>query len=314
MSIKSLAVAGALLVASSASALADSSNPIKISVNEWTGQHVSAHITGQLLKKAGYKVEYVTAGAVPQFAAIAQGDLHVQPETWGNNVGEIYPKSVAAGDIVVVGPLGLEPREGWIFPPYMKEKCPGLPDYKALWDCAQAFATAESFPKGRLITYPADWGTRSKDLVKMLGMPLQAVAGGSEGAMIAELKSAVAAKKPFMMMFWQPHWVFAKYEMDWIKWDPSKDNCPKGTKQSKGSACGFKQADIKKIVSRNFSKDWPGAFKLIQMMSIDNKTQNNLIHEIDQKKQKVEDVITKWIADNEATWKPWVEAAKAAKT
>ena len=186
MKLKSVAVAAAILVASSTPAWADSDKPIKISVNEWTGQHVSAHMTGQLLRKAGYQIEYVTAGAVPQFAAIAQGDLHVQPETWGNNVGEIYPKSVANGDIVIVGPLGLEPREGWIYPPYMKEKCPGLPDYNALWDCAQAFATAESFPKGRLITYPADWGTRSKDLVKLLDVPLQPVAGGSEGAMIAE--------------------------------------------------------------------------------------------------------------------------------
>ena len=47
----------------------------------------------------------------------------------------------------------------------MEEKCPGLPSYKALYDCAQAFVTAESFPNGRLITYPADWGTRSRDIV-----------------------------------------------------------------------------------------------------------------------------------------------------
>lgn len=315
MKLKSLAVAAAMLAASSMSVWADSGKPIKISINEWTGQHVSAHMTGQLLQKAGYTVEYVTAGAVPQFAAIAQGDLHVQPETWGNNVGEIYPKSVKNGDIVVAGPLGLKPQEGWIFPPYMKEKCPGLPDYKALWDCAQAFATAESFPNGRLITYPADWGTRSKDLVKLLGVPLQPVAGGSEGAMVAELKSALAAKKPILMMFWQPHWVFAEYEMDWVAWDatPAGQECHEEKGQSKGNACGFKQADIKKIVSRNFSKDWPGAFKLMQMLTIDNQTQNKLIHAIDQKKGKVEDVIAKWVADNESVWMPWVEAAKAAK-
>lgn len=314
MKLTSIAAAVAMVAAGSVSAWADSDNPIKISINEWTGQHVSAHITGQLLSKVGYKVEYVTAGAVPQFAAIAQGDLHVQPETWGNNVGEIYPKSVANGDIVVAGPLGLEPREGWIFPPYMKEKCPGLPDYKALWDCAQAFATAESIPNGRLITYPADWGTRSKDLVKQLGVPLQAVAGGSEGAMIAELKSALAAKKPILMMFWQPHWVFAKYDMDWVEWAPAEGECHEEKGQSKAKACGFKQADIKKIVSRNFKKDWPGAFKLVEMMTIDNKTQNSLIHAIDQEKGKVEAVVSKWLADNEAVWKSWVEAAKAAKS
>mgnify|MGYP001792575099 FL=1 len=90
---------------------ASASDPIKIPINEWTGQHVSAHILGTLFEKAGYTVEYVTAGAVPQFAAISQGELHVQPETWTNNVGDIYPKAVEAGDIVVVGDLGLQPQE-----------------------------------------------------------------------------------------------------------------------------------------------------------------------------------------------------------
>ena len=50
------------------------------------------------------------------------------------------------------------------------------------------------------------------------------------------------------------------------------------------------------------------------MMTIDNKTQNKLIHAIDQEKGKVEDVITKWISENESVWMPWVEAAKAARS
>ena len=36
--------------------------PIKLAINEWTGQHVTTHIAGEMLKAAGYKVEYVTAG------------------------------------------------------------------------------------------------------------------------------------------------------------------------------------------------------------------------------------------------------------
>ena len=212
-SVKRAMAAAAILAASAGGAWADSSDPIRIPINEWTGQHISAHITGTLFKKAGFNVEYVTAGAVPQFAAIAQGDLHVQPETWTNNVGDIYPKAVEAGDIEVVGSLGLEPKEGWIFPPYMKDKCPGLPSYEALYDCAQAFAAADTFPNGRLITYPADWGTRSKDVVAQIGLPFQPVAGGSEGAMIAELKSAAASGQPIIMMFWQPHWLFAEQKV-----------------------------------------------------------------------------------------------------
>ncbi len=312
MKLKSLVIAGSLLAVAHLGT-AQAADPIKIPINEWTGQHISAHITGTLFKKAGYEVEYVTAGAVPQFAAIAQGDLHVQPETWTNNVGDIYPKEVEKGDIIVVGSLGLEPRESWIFPPYMKERCPGLPKYEALYECAQAFAAADTFPNGRLITYPADWGTRSKDVVAQIKLPFQPVAGGSEGAMIAEIRSAYAAEQPILMMFWQPHWLFAEYDFDWIEWDQAQGECVEESGQKRGNACGFQQASIDKIQSRDFASKFPGASKLYGMMEIDNTVQNALMLEIDNKGRKVEEVVAEWIAANEATWGPWVKAAKAAQ-
>ena len=125
-SVTALIASGALLMGA-ASVAAESSDPIKIAINSWTGQHISAHISGSVLQKAGYNVEYVTAGAVPQFAAISQGNIHLQPEAWGNNVGAIYENAVASGDIIKLGSLGLKPVEGWMYPPYMKEQCPGLP-------------------------------------------------------------------------------------------------------------------------------------------------------------------------------------------
>ena len=45
--------------------MGDKDDAIKIPINEWTGQHLSAHILGQLFEKMGYKAEYVTSGAVP---------------------------------------------------------------------------------------------------------------------------------------------------------------------------------------------------------------------------------------------------------
>lgn len=313
MAIRGLFIAGGLAFAACGAAFADSDETIRIPINEWTGQHISAHILGTLLEKTGYTVEYVTAGAVPQFAAIAQGDLDIQPETWTNNVGDIYPKAVESGDIIVVGGLGLKPQEGWIYPPYMEEKCPGLPSYQALYDCAQAFAAPDTFPKGRLITYPADWGTRSKDVVAQIQIPFEPIAGGSEGAMIAELKSAVATQAPILMMFWQPHWLFAEEKFNWVEFDPVDGECVEESGQSRGKACGFQQASIDKIVNKDFGAKWPGAMALFTAMSIDNDTQNALMLEIDQKGRGLEEVIAEWVGANEATWKPWVDAGMAAK-
>ena len=295
-----------LLLATAATSTA-AAEAIKIAKNEWTGQHLSAQIAGDLLTKMGMEVEYVTAGAVPQFTAIAEGSLHFQPETWTNNVGDIFPKAVEAGKIKIVGELGLEPLEGWFYPPYMEEKCPGLPAYDALYDCAQAFAAADTFPNGRLVTYPADWGTRSVDQVKAIELPFQPVAGGSEGAMIAELKSAVAAKQPILMMMWQPHWIHASIDLNVVKWDSSSPDCLAGQNQKRGEACGFAQASVQKIVSEDFQDKFPKAYGFIEKFTLTNAAQNALIQKVDQEGLSVEEAAAGWIAENEAVWADWVK-------
>ena len=286
----------------------ESDNPIKVVVNEWTGQHLSAHIYGKILQEMGYSVEFVTAGALPQFAAIAQGDLHVQPEVWTNSVTDAYTDGLASGDIVGFGGLGLSPQEGWIFPPYMGEKCPGLPDYRALYDCAQAFSAAETFPNGRLITYPADWGTRSKDVVEAIGLPFTPVAGGSEGAMVAEMNSAIAAGEPILMMFWQPHWMFAVHDLDWIEWNPVEGECVEES-QEKDTACGFQQATVDKVASKVAVEEWPGAIRLLESFSLTNSDHNHMINEVDEVGRDLAEVVQEWLDMNEATWKAWADAA-----
>ena len=286
----------------------ESSDPIKVIMNDWTGQHVSTKIAGALLEKMGYNIEYVSAGALPQHPGLAQGNLHFQAEVWSNNVGDLYPKMVESGEIVVLGDLGLEPKEGWIYPPYMEERCPGLPRYEALYDCAQAFANAETFPNGRLITYPADWGTRSRDVVAGIDLPFNAVAGGSEGAMIAELTSAIASEEPIISMFWQPHWLFAAHDLNWVEWTPIEGECVEES-QGKENACGFAQATVNKVAWSGFEGKWPAAFKMLSMMSLTNADQNAGILEVDNKGRDIHEVAAEWLENNQATWTPWIDAA-----
>ena len=84
-----------------AASVPESSDPIKVIKNDWTGQLFSTEVVGELLKEMGYNIEYVSAGALPQHPGIAQGNLHLQTEVWTNNVGDLYPGLVEKGDIVV---------------------------------------------------------------------------------------------------------------------------------------------------------------------------------------------------------------------
>lgn len=308
-------VGTAVLFGSAASA--ESVEPIKIALNEWTGQNVTAKVLGNIYETMGFKVEYVTAGAMPQFGAMAEGKLTVQPEVWTNLVGEAYPKELATGNIVEVGSLGLNNYEGWAYPKYMEALCPGLPKLEALIACKAVLATPETLPKGRILAYPSDWGTASADLVKGMKLPFAAVPAGSEGALVAELKSAFLQKKPLVLMFWKPHWIHAQYELGWIDIQPPySDECAKdakvGPNPDETHDCSFPQARVIKSAWKGMEKEWPAAFSVLKAFEFDGAEQSKLVYQVDQDSKKIDDVVKEWLKANEAKWKPWVEAAKAA--
>ncbi|MBU3000883.1 ABC transporter substrate-binding protein [Roseovarius nubinhibens] len=303
----------ALAGAADAAELGAAGESIKLAINEWTGQHISTRIAGELLRSMGYEIEYVTAGNYPQFSALGEGELSATLEVWTNNAGEIYPKMKEAGAIVDIGPLGLTTREGWMYPKHMEELCPGLPDWKALIDCRDQLVTADTFPQGRILSYPADWGTRSADIIKSLALDYQAVPAGSEGALIAELKSAEARKTPLVMMFWAPHWVFSEVEAGWVElpaYDPACETDPSwGPNPDATGDCGVEAPATIKVAWSGFEEKWPAAWEFLGSFTMETSQQEMMMKAIDQDGQPIDEVVATWIADNSATWQPWVAAA-----
>ena len=303
----------ALAGAGNAADLGATDAPIKLAINEWTGQHISTHIAGEILRKMGYDIEYVTAGNYPQFSALGEGELSATLEVWTNNSGEIYPKMKESGAIVDIGPLGLATREGWMYPKHMEEVCPGLPDWEALVKCKDQLVTADTFPQGRILSYPADWGTRSADIIKSIGLDYKAVPAGSEGALIAELKSADARKTPLVMMFWAPHWVFSELEAGWVElpaYDPACDTDPAwGPNPNETGDCGVEAPETIKVAWSGFEEKWPAAWAFLENYTMDTAQQELMMKAIDQDGEPIEEVVAAWIDENAETWQPWVDAA-----
>lgn len=156
--LSALAVS-AVAMSAQAADLGATDEPIKLAINEWTGQHVTTHVAAEMLRAAGYEVEFVTAGMLNQFQAIADGDIHATLEIWSSNVSDQYAVLKGEGKLEELSDLGLAAREGIAYPAHVADLCPGLPAWEALKECAMNFATAETLPMGRLVDYPADWGT-----------------------------------------------------------------------------------------------------------------------------------------------------------
>ncbi len=297
-----LAAAG-LASQAGASPMGDVNDPIKLAVLEWTGQHVTTHIVGQLLTKMGYKIDYVTAGNFPEFTGLADGTIDASVEVWMNNVGDIFPKVLADKKIADVGSLGLKTEEGWIYPKYMEQICPGLPDWTALTkpECVKKLSTPDTFPKARLLDYPADWGSRSAQIIQDNNLPYEAISAGSEGALVAELMSANAAKTPLVMMFWGPHYALAAVDVGWVKMPPCK---------SDDNAHCINPPDVEKIVWSGFQAKWPAAYDLIKAVKVDATEQEQMMLDVDKKNQDIDAVTKQWIDTHQTAWQPWIDAAK----
>jgi glycine betaine/proline transport system substrate-binding protein len=310
---RTLRAAGFAFLAAAAPALAqDSTDPIKLTLHDWTGQLITTHIMGEVLKRAGNSVEYVQADYLAQFAGLETGDLDVAMEMWATTGQEAMDAAVATGNVENFGPTGMKAKEEWWYPIYMKESCPGLPDWTALQDpaCAEAFSTAETAPKGRYLGGPVTWGGFDDERVVALDLPFEVIHAGTDAALFAELESAYQRQAPIMLWIYAPHWAPAKYEGEWVEFPTYTPECYSdpsvGVNPDLAYDCGKPFGEIWKVGWIGVKDKWPTAYAAIKAFTIDNATMGAMITEVDLNGKTVDAVVADWMAANEATWKSWI--------
>jgi len=291
----------------------ESTDPIKLTLHDWTGQLITTEMMGEVLKKAGYSVEYVQADYLAQFAGLEAGDLHVAMEMWETTGREAMDAATATGKVENVGPTGMKAKEEWWYPSYMVEKCPGLPNWEALKEpaCVEAFSTPETAPKGRYLGGPVTWGGFDDERVVALDLPYEVIHAGTDAALFAELESAYQRKAPILLWIYAPHWAPAKYEGDWVAFPEYTKECYTdpawGSNPGAQYDCGKPFGEIWKVAWSGVKDKWPGAYKAIQAFTIDNDEMGKMITEVDLDGKKVPEVVAAWMAANEARWSEWIK-------
>lgn len=292
----------------------ESNDPIKIALFDWTSVNLNAKILGTVLERLGYTVEYPTGDYLSSLSTgLTNGDLTLGMEYWDTTAGEAMKAADATGKTERLGELGPKAKEEWWYPEYMKEKCPGLPNWEALKDpkCAEAFSTAETAPKGRYLGGPVTWEGFDDERVVSLDLPFTVVHAGTDGAMFAELESAYQRKAPIMLWVYSPHWAPAKYKGEWVEFPEYTAECytdPKwGMNPDKAYDCGKPFGDIWKYAWGGMKDKWPVAYKVAKSYQVTSDELNAMSGEVDLDGKSIEDVATAWVDANEAKWKAWAE-------
>jgi len=290
----------------------ESEDPIKITLHDWTGQLLTSNIAAAVLEEAGYNVELVQADYLAQFAGLETGDLHVAMEIWATTGQEAMDASLATGKTVNLGDTGMLAREEWWYPEYMKDRCPGLPDWKALNNCASEFATAETAPKGRYLGGPVTWGGFDEERVAALGLNFAVVHAGTDAALFAELESAYERQDPILLWIYQPHWAPVKFKGEFVEFPPYTPECysdaATGLNTAAAYDCGKPVGPIWKVSWAGLANKWPGAAKILQAFTLNNDEMGAMVAKVDLDGKTLESVVDQWMKDNASRWKVWIGA------
>ena len=297
-----------------AGAVPESEDTIKIALNDWTGQIFQSYLFGTLLTKMGYNVEFVVAGYYPQIIAIADGNLTTTGELWSSNMGEGWDEWFDSGKVIDMGDSGAAAREGWYYNGKALEMCPALADsWEALYECGEMFADAETFPDGRFVDYPIEWGTLNQDRSTALGLPIAHIPSGSEGGLVAAIISAAERDEPLLIGMYEPHWVFGSYELHHLPLPANDPACETdaswGINPDLTYDCDWPPTRLYKAAWSGMEAKWPAAFRLFQNLKINGEDQAIAIKQVDVDGIDPQEYVDGWVADNESRWQPWVDDA-----
>lgn len=293
----------ALVVTADANAFTpESSDPITVAQHDWAGSEFTTQLTVRLLREAGYNAEAIAIDSSSVYTALENGDITFQVESWITSHPEI-PALVEAGKMTDVGETGLVSTDRWWYPNYVKEQCPGLPDYKALNDCAKLFATAETGGKGRLLAFPEDWEGNDEDRVANLDLNFEVVRAGSEAALLAEVKSAVQRKAPILAWLYEPHWAPAVFEGEYVELPPYSAECA----ESGSYACEKPHGPILKMAWNGAKEKWPHAYKIFEDFKLGKDEYVEALIDISLNGKTVDEAVEAWMKKNESRWSAWIK-------
>lgn len=265
----------------------------------------------EVLKEAGYNIELVQADYIAQFAGLQTGDLHLAMEMWETTGRDAIDEYTPDGRVINVGSTGMDAIEEWWYPSYMKDECPGLPNWEALNECAEAFSTMETAPKGRYLGGPVTWGGFDDERVEALDLDWEVIHAGTDAALFAELESAYQRKAPIMLWIYAPHWAPSKFEGEFVEFPAYTSECYNdpswGINPNSAYDCGKPRGPIWKVASSQLKDKWPGAYDAVEAFTISNDEMGQMVAAVDLDGNSVEAVVADWMNNNKSRWQSWIK-------
>ena len=303
-----LSLSMAFIVASGP-ALADSRKPIIIPTHNWSSQVVMAYVIGGIFEFIGNNVEYKPADSQTVYESIRGGDITISHEVWQSTFGASFYNAMKKGGLIDAGTHEAATLEEMGVPQWVIDKnlCPGLPNWEALKDCHEVFATVDSGGKGRWLEGPQSWhGDLMPIRVEALGLGDKYVVkfAGSADAIWADLASAKREGRGIITFNWTPNFTDAD-GFAFIKFPPYYDGC----RQADGGdgSCGSPIGWLKKAAYYKFPRTHPTAYTVFSKISFTTAQIGEMAALVDIEKLSHQNAAKIWLIKNEGLWHSWLK-------
>lgn len=302
-----------LVLSACAPAEPESKGTIRLQDGDFTGNNVDVKLVELILSEhMGYEVETTFLSMGPEgWVAIAADEMDISMEYWpayAPEMNEYLTEFGGDGTVAYLDPIGIIGESGIWVPRYVIEgdaergieaSAPDLKTWEDLNQYKDLFSGPETGDKGRFLGCPViAWACDDEGRVEGLGWDFELVILGTEVAQWAELDAAYTRGDPILIYAWQPHWVFAMYDLVSIELpEYSEEAWP---------ATGWPTDLTFAIGSLRLVEEFPEVAQFVRNFDLSNDQQAGMILAIDVDGESVDDAVRAWMAENEDIWMAWI--------
>ncbi|MDQ0191149.1 glycine betaine ABC transporter substrate-binding protein [Alicyclobacillus cycloheptanicus] len=189
------------------------SKDITLGMINWSEDVAVTYLWQDILKSKGYNVtikEFSDPG--PMYTGLADNSLNVYLDTWLPITHQQYIDKFGS-DYVDLGKWYQgSTTEGFVVPDYVYKQ--GIHTISDLESHASLFG-------GQIVGIEAGAGETglAQKAIQEYGLTNMKLVTSSTAAMLSQLKTDYAQKKPVVVTLWSPHWAFTAYKLDYLS-DP----------------------------------------------------------------------------------------------
>lgn len=254
---------------------------VRIATGNWAEGIALTHLAEAILiDEMGYDVDVAMADAGMIFASVADGDYDLYLDAWLPDTQRNYMEEY--GDRLEDLGYNFEGAKVSVGVPAYVEGVDSIEDLRG---------RAEEFD-GQIIGIDA-----GAEMMRSLNYVVEEydldgfeVISGSEPAMTAQLKSSIESEEPIAFLAWQPHWKFARWDIDMLE-DPLKV---------------FGEGDNIHSLSRiGFKDDMPEVAEFIENMYLEEDEIAEIMDDIEAGAEPIE-AGRDWIEENREIVENWI--------